>query len=93
MSIADAKLGVLRSSTSNDKNENIPLLKREIIMNVEEFPKTSCHRYLARGFLSSRPAIFVIVSVAVCLGLCVAVVHRGRVSELAVSIRRCLFNN
>ncbi|KAJ1428826.1 SBP domain [Sesbania bispinosa] len=36
---ADAKLGVLRNPTSNDKNESIPLLKREIIMNVEEVPR------------------------------------------------------
>ncbi|XP_061359655.1 squamosa promoter-binding-like protein 7 [Gastrolobium bilobum] len=91
LSRADLKL--LTSPTSNDKNERIPLLKREIIMNVEELPKRCDRRYLARGFLSSqRPAIFVIVSVAVCLGVCVAVLHHGRVSELAVSIRRCLFN-
>ncbi|KAK7245729.1 hypothetical protein RIF29_40578 [Crotalaria pallida] len=93
MSMADAKLGVSGSSTSNDRNERIPLLKREIIMNMEELPKPSRHGYLPRGFLGSRPALFVIASVAVCLGLCVAVLHHGRVSELAVSIRRCLFNN
>ena len=62
-------------------------------MNVEELPKKSGRRSLARGYLSSRPAIFVIVSVAVCLGVCVAILHHGRVTELAVSIRRCLFNS
>ncbi|KAK7303179.1 hypothetical protein RJT34_14081 [Clitoria ternatea] len=92
LSRPDAKLGVLKSPTSNDKNERIPLLKGEVIMNVEEFPRRCRRPYLGRGFLTSRPAIFVIVSVAVCLGVCVAVIHHGRVSELAVSIRRCLFN-
>ncbi|XP_027353402.1 squamosa promoter-binding-like protein 7 isoform X3 [Abrus precatorius] len=92
LSRADARLGILKSPTSNEKNERIPLLKREIIMNVEELPVRCGRRNLARGFLTSRPAVFVIVSVAVCLGVCVAVLHHGRVSELAVSIRRCLFN-
>ncbi|OIV95809.1 hypothetical protein TanjilG_20259 [Lupinus angustifolius] len=93
MSTSDARLGVSRSSTANDRTERIPLLKRDIIMNMEELPRTCSHRYLPRGFMSSRPAIFVIASLAVCLGLCVAVLHPGKVSELAVSIRRCLFNN
>ncbi|KAE9591416.1 putative transcription factor SBP family [Lupinus albus] len=93
MSIADARLGASRSSTSNDRNERVALLKREIIMNMEELPKSSCHRYLPRGFSISQPAMFVIASVAVCFGLCVAVLHHGRVSEFALSIRRCLFNN
>ncbi|KAE9594629.1 hypothetical protein Lal_00037455 [Lupinus albus] len=93
MSTSDARLGVSRSSTSNERNERIPLLKRDIIMNMEELLETSSHRYLPRGFLSSKPAIFVIASLAVCLGLCVAVLHPGKVNELAISIRRCLFNN
>ncbi|KAL2341184.1 hypothetical protein Fmac_009124 [Flemingia macrophylla] len=89
---ADANCGVLKSPTSNDKNERIPLLKGDIIMNVEELPARYARRCLGRGFSTSRPAIFVIVLVAVCLGVCVAVLHPGRVSELAVSVRRCLFN-
>ncbi|KAL1358398.1 hypothetical protein HN51_003674 [Arachis hypogaea] len=93
LSRTDSKCGIMRSPTSNDKIDRIPLLKREIIMNMEELPKRSSRRYVGRGFLSSRPAMFVIVSVAVCLAVCVAVLHRGRVSELAVSIRRCLFNS
>ncbi|CAJ1962283.1 unnamed protein product [Sphenostylis stenocarpa] len=92
LSRADAKWGILKSLTSNDKNERIPLLKRDIIMNVEELPERYGRGCLGRGFLISRPAIFVIVSIAVCLGVCVAVLHPGRVTELAVSVRRCLFN-
>lgn len=90
---ADAELGFLRSPTSDDKNVRVPLLKRDIIMNVEELPKRYGRRHLARGFLSSRSAIFVVVSVAVCLAVCVSILHPGRVGELAVSIRRCLFNH
>jgi len=92
LSRADAKWGVLKNLTSNDKKERVPLLKREIIMNVEELPERYGRRCLARGFLTPRPAIFVIVSIAVCLGVCVAVLHPGRVTEFAVSVRRCLFN-
>ncbi|RDX83112.1 Squamosa promoter-binding-like protein 7, partial [Mucuna pruriens] len=88
LSRADAKWGVLKSPICNDKNERIPLLKRDIIMNMEEFPERYGRQCLGRGFLTSRPAIFVMVSVAVCLGVCVAVLHPGRVSELAVSVRR-----
>ncbi|KAL4293047.1 hypothetical protein AHAS_Ahas18G0089000 [Arachis hypogaea] len=93
LSRTDSKCGIMRIPTFNDKIDRIPLLKREIIMNMEELPKRSSRRYVGRGFLSSRPAMFVIVSVAVCLAVCVAILHRGRVSELAVSIRRCLFNS
>ncbi|KAL5150895.1 Squamosa promoter-binding-like protein 7 [Glycine soja] len=91
---ADEKWGVLKvkSPTSNEKMERIPLLKRDIIMSMEELPERYGRRCLGRGFLTFRPAIFVLVSVAVCLGVCVAVLHPGRVSELAVSVRRCLFN-
>ncbi|ESW19842.1 hypothetical protein PHAVU_006G159700 [Phaseolus vulgaris] len=92
LSRADAKWGVLKNLTSNGRKERIPLLKREIIMNVEELPERYGRGCLGRGFLTPRPAIFVIVSIAVCLGVCVAVLHPGRVTELAVSVRRCLFN-
>ncbi|MED6156937.1 Squamosa promoter-binding-like protein [Stylosanthes scabra] len=93
LSRTDSKLGIMTSPTSNDKTDRIPLLKREIIMNMEELPKQSCRRYVGRGYLNSRPAIVMIASVTICLGVCVAVLHRGRVSEFAVSIRRCLFNS
>jgi len=90
---ADAELGVLSSLASDEKNQKIPLLKREIIMNMEELPKRCDHRNLTRGFLRSRPTTFVLVSLVVCLAVCVSVFHHGRVNELAVSIRRCLFNH
>lgn len=90
---ADAELGVLSSLASDEKNQKIPLLKRDIIMNMEELPKRCDHQNLTRGFLRSRPTTFVLVSLVVCLAVCVSVFHHGRVNELAVSIRRCLFNH
>ncbi|XP_054805595.1 squamosa promoter-binding-like protein 7 [Prosopis cineraria] len=91
---ADAKLKVLRSPAGDyDRSGRIPLLGGDIIMNMEESPQRSGYRHLVRGFLSSRPAILMIASVAVCLGLCAALLHPGRVGEFAVSIRRCLFSN
>lgn len=92
LSRAGAKWGVLKNLTCSDKNERIPLLKRDIIMNVEELPEIYGRGCLGRGLLTPRPAIFVMVSIAVCLGVCVAVLHPGGVTELAVSVRRCLFN-
>ncbi|XP_028759863.1 squamosa promoter-binding-like protein 7 isoform X2 [Neltuma alba] len=89
---ADAKLGV-RSPIWADKSERMPLLGSDIIMNMEELPPPFGYRHLARGFLCSRPAILMIASVAVCLGVCAALLHPGRVGEFAVSIRRCLFSN
>ncbi|KAI4345510.1 hypothetical protein L6164_012625 [Bauhinia variegata] len=89
---SDAKLGVLSSPYCN---ERIPLLKSEIIMNMDsskQFPRKSGHRYLARGVFSSRPAIFTIAAVALCIGVCAALLHPGKVGEFAVTIRRCLFN-
>ena len=91
----DARLGVLRSPSPNVISERLPLLMKDTIMNVdpiEEMPRKSGHRYLTRGALSSRPAILVIASVAVCIGICTALLHTERVGEFAVSIRRCLFN-
>ncbi|CAI8590806.1 unnamed protein product [Vicia faba] len=88
----DPELGVLRSLAFDKKNHKVPLLKRDIIMNMEDLPNRRDHRNLTRGFLTSRPTIFVLVSVVVCLAVCVSIFHRGRVTELAVSIRRCLYH-
>lgn len=90
---ADPELGVLRSLAFVEKNQKVPLLKRDIIMNMEDLPNRRDHQNLTRGFLTSRPTIFVLVSVVVCLAVCVSIFHQGRVTELAVSIRRCLFNH
>ena len=89
----DAK--VVRSPTFDDKSESIPLLKKDIIMNVDdikEMPGKCGLTYRSRGVLGFRPAVLVIASVALCVGICAAILHPGRVGEFAVSVRRCLFN-
>lgn len=90
---ADAELGVLSNLTSDENNQKIPLLKRDIIMNMEELPKRRADQNLTKGFLRSRPTIFMLVSLVVCLAVCVSIFHHGRVNKFAVSIRRCLFHH
>ncbi|XLR34233.1 hypothetical protein S83_062133 [Arachis hypogaea] len=41
LSRTDSKCGIMKIPTFNDKIDRIPLLKREIIMNMEELPKRS----------------------------------------------------
>ncbi|GLT72493.1 hypothetical protein SLA2020_444240 [Shorea laevis] len=83
------------TSTSSDRSETVPLLNREVIMNVnhvKEWPRKSCGGIVSRAIFSSRPSIFLISIATVCLGICAVVLHPHKVSEFAVSIRRCLFD-
>lgn len=83
------------TSTSSDRSETVPLLNREVIMNVnhvKEWPRKSCGGIVSRTIFSSRPSIFLISIATVCLGICAVLLHPHKVSEFAVSIRRCLFD-
>lgn len=91
--ITNDKLGVETCSASTCKSETVPLLNREVIMNVNPaWPRNSCGRIFSGAILGSRPGIFVIGFAAVCLGMCAVLLHPHKVSEFAVSIRRCLFD-
>lgn len=83
------------TSTSSDRSETVPLLNREVIMNVnhvKEWPRKSCGGIVSRAIFSSRPSIFLISIATICLGICAVLLHPHKVSEFAVSIRRCLFD-
>jgi len=93
--ISNAKLEAVRCSTSSERSETVPLLSREVIMNVnhvKEWPRKSCGVIVSRAIFSSRSSIFLISIAAVCLGICAVILHPHKVSEFAVSIRRCLFD-
>ncbi|OMO53755.1 Transcription factor, SBP-box [Corchorus capsularis] len=75
--------------------ETVPLLKSEIIMNVnlsKECPRKSCSPIFVTPALRSRPAVFLIATAAVCLGMCAVIFHPNKVGEFAITIRRCLFD-
>jgi hypothetical protein len=93
--IANDKLAVETCSASTCTSETVPLLNKEVVMNVnpiKEWPRKSCGRFVSGTIFSSRPSFFVIGFAAVCLGMCAVLLHPHKVSEFAVSIRRCLFD-
>lgn len=79
-----------------EKGETVSLLKGKIPMNfsdIRQRPSKSCNLMLSRRYVNSRPFVYMIAAVAVCLGVCAVVFHPHRVSKLVVTIRRCLFDN
>ncbi|KAL5541765.1 hypothetical protein UlMin_009475 [Ulmus minor] len=99
----NGKLLVMADSTSN-RSETIPLPNRQVVSKanlIKEWPSKASPCSSSTEVLSSRPAltffrfrpaIFVLTTAAVCLGVCAALFHPHKVSEFAVSIRRCLLN-
>ncbi|PON80255.1 SBP-box transcription factor [Parasponia andersonii] len=101
--LVHGNLGNVTGSTCNDTGESIPLLKEKLGLksdHIVEWPikATSCttsaevlvsHR---RAILRFHPTLCLIATVAVCLGICSVLFHPYKVSDIAVSIRRCLLN-
>ncbi|KAL7178044.1 hypothetical protein ACSBR2_031244 [Camellia fascicularis] len=80
----DAEVG----SSSQDLVGNLPLLNREVVMNMNPMkkrPRKSC--------LASRPLVLAIAATAGCVGICTVLLHPQKVGEIATTIRRCLFDN
>ncbi|KAL7105060.1 hypothetical protein ACP275_07G022000 [Erythranthe tilingii] len=84
----------LSPSPNGGPSPTHPLLNDEVVMNVNIHtrPRTSCARFLSRSFLTSPPLLMAIAIVAVCFGACAVVFHPQRVSQIATTIRRCLFD-
>ncbi|KAL2530713.1 Squamosa promoter-binding-like protein 7 [Forsythia ovata] len=80
---------------SLDESATVPLLNGEVLMsiNLKEMPGKACSHLFTRTVLISRPLIFAIAALGVCLGICAIVLHPQKVGELATTIRRCLFDN
>ncbi|PIN06660.1 hypothetical protein CDL12_20788 [Handroanthus impetiginosus] len=88
-------LSLTLPSLSPDKDATVPLLKRDVIMNVnlQERPRISPSRLVTRTFWTSRPLIMAISAIGVCFGLCVVVLHPQRIGEIATTLQRCLFDD
>ncbi|MBA0710605.1 hypothetical protein Golax_009882 [Gossypium laxum] len=89
----NAKFQTMMASTTLTRSETVPLLNKEIVMNVnlsKELPRKSCSTIFATTTLRSYPALFVVATAAICLGICAVFLHPNRVGEFAVTIHRCL---
>ncbi|PIN10142.1 hypothetical protein CDL12_17269 [Handroanthus impetiginosus] len=86
---------VVVPATNTDMRETVPLLNREVIMNVNipTRPQKSFSRFLTRTSLTSRPLMMSIAAVGICFGLCAVILHPQQVSQIATTIRRCLFDS
>ncbi|KAL1807356.1 hypothetical protein ACET3Z_024346 [Daucus carota] len=84
------------ASTYPDRTETAPLLNTEVLMSVNNSKKQhgiSSSLVITNTVLPPRPLIFLVSSVAVCFGICAIVFHPQKVSQIAVTIRRCLFDH
>ncbi|KAL1111474.1 hypothetical protein V6Z11_D02G061900 [Gossypium hirsutum] len=89
----NAKFQTMMASTTLTRSETVPLLNKEIVMNVnlsKDLPRKSCSTIFATTTLRSCPALFVVATAAICLGICAVFLHPNKVGEFAVTIRRCL---
>ncbi|XP_012069443.1 squamosa promoter-binding-like protein 7 isoform X2 [Jatropha curcas] len=92
-SSSDGKSGVMENSSAVVRSEKVPLLSKEVVMDVNVIrgrPNKSCSLTLSNRIIKPRLTVFLIATVAVCLGVCAILLHPKQVSKLAVSIRRCL---
>lgn len=94
--VEENKFRSLMASTSLDGSEAAPLLNAEVIMSVnnsKEQQRMSCSPLNTNSVLPSRPLFVLVSAVAVCFGVCAIVFHPQKVGEIAVTIRRCLFDH
>ncbi|XP_058001002.1 squamosa promoter-binding-like protein 7 isoform X2 [Hevea brasiliensis] len=87
---SNEKLRVMANSSASDRT---PLLSKEVVVNVnlgKERPNRSCSLVFSNRVMKFRPAVFLIATFAVCLGVCAILLHPNQVNKFAVSIRRCL---
>lgn len=90
------KVGAVMGSATVDRCEVVPLLNREVVMDVnliKEWPRKSCSHIFSGGVLRSLPTVTVIAMAAVCFGVCVVALHPQKVGHFATSLRRSLFGN
>ncbi|GFP81884.1 squamosa promoter-binding-like protein 7 [Phtheirospermum japonicum] len=85
------------SSSHEDAGSTDPLINREVVMNVINLhnakPSKSCSPLIPRTFSTSRPVIMAIAVIGVCLGVCAVMLHPQGVGQIAITIRRCLFES
>lgn len=90
---SDGNQGAMASSTSVVGSDKVPLLNKEVVMNmnlIKEWPSKSHSHIFSKRVLKYRPPVFVIAIVAICLGVCAVLLHPHKASKFATSVRRCL---
>ncbi|KAL4592899.1 hypothetical protein LXL04_005906 [Taraxacum kok-saghyz] len=89
-----------RIPKSGDKTETVALLNAEYIMSVTPGKEphvgpTNYHvfTYNTKSLFLTRPLILVATLVTVCFGICAVVFHPQKATAIAITIRRCLFDD
>lgn len=87
-------LQAVAGSTSTDNVETIPLINKKLCekISVQEHSRKSCGLLFSGALFRRQTTIFAVTFVAVCFGVCAALVHSHKVGEFAISIRRCLID-
>ena len=92
-------------STSIGSVETVPLLNKNLGEKItvraftvkeesrkQEHSRKSCGLLFSGAHFRRQTTLFAVTFVAVCFGICAALVHSHKVGDFAVSIRRCLIN-
>ncbi|KAJ0764843.1 putative transcription factor SBP family [Helianthus annuus] len=84
-------------SPSGLEHEKIGLLNADCIMSVTPYkerakPSNNVFSYKTNRLFTQRALILAVALVTVCFGICEVVFHPHKATAIAVTIRRCLFN-
>lgn len=93
--LSQGLLGMSRPSSSLDEDMTVPLLRDDVIVNVNllERSRRSCSPLLSRTFSTSRLVIMAVMAVGVCFGVCAVVVHPQKISQITATVHNCIFDN
>ncbi|KAL3380351.1 hypothetical protein AABB24_000806 [Solanum stoloniferum] len=76
-----------------ERTSTVPLLDAELPLRVKEEQSGKSRGFLVRKtVLTSRTLVLLISGFALCLGLCATFLHPRKVGDIAMTIRRCLFD-
>ncbi|KAL9671183.1 hypothetical protein QQ045_008749 [Rhodiola kirilowii] len=95
---AEQKFISMTGSTSTHGCETaVPLLCMDdsvTVKHTDKWPRQSCSAMISSSRIAPRTrATFSLAAIAiVCFGVCAVIIHPHKVGELAVTVRRCLFD-
>nr|GEV42065.1 SBP-like protein [Tanacetum cinerariifolium] len=84
---------------AGDNSERVALLAADCVMSVAPYkeppkkPLNQLFTYKTSRLLSPRPLIVTVALVTVCFGICAVVFHPRKATSIAITIRRCLFDD
>lgn len=93
-SIESDHFQAVAGSTSIGNVETVPFLNEKLgqkIM-VQKHSRKPCSLLFSGPLCRRQTTLFAVTFVAVCFGICAALVHSHKVGEFAVTIRRCLID-